>query len=56
LLRSDNDNFRAAVERVEGAIASRLDDPDDVEPEEVLRAALRALGCNDKYVNNLFRQ
>jgi hypothetical protein len=32
-----------------------LDDPDDVDPKSVLKAALRALGCDAKYVSNLLR-
>jgi hypothetical protein len=44
------------VRRVEEAIASRLVDPDDANPEAVVRAAMRALGVEANYVKHMFRE
>ena len=44
-----------AMERVKGAIANELTDPDSAKPETLVRAAMRALGCDADYVKNMFR-
>ena len=45
-----------AMERVTNAIAPKLDDPDAVNAESVVKEAMRALDCRPKkYVENMFR-
>jgi hypothetical protein len=56
LLWDDRDKYRETVRRVEEAIASRLVDPDDANPEAVVRAAMRALGVEANYVKHMFRE
>ena len=45
-----------AMERVTNAIAPKLADPDAVDAESVVKAAMRALGCEKKYVSNMYRE
>ena len=45
-----------AMERVTNAIAPQLADPDALNAESVVKAAMRALGCHKKYVKNMFRE
>lgn len=53
-MTDSHDIFVAAVERVAEAIKPKLADPDK-DAKDVVRAALRALGAERKWVNNVFQ-
>jgi hypothetical protein len=50
-----NTDFEQAVDRVEEKIRPLVFNPDKRTPERVVRAGLRALGADPKWINNLFR-
>jgi hypothetical protein len=53
--RVQDKDLQETVERVTRAIAPKLADPDAPEPQKVIRAAMRALGVDPRYVNDMFQ-
>jgi hypothetical protein len=51
----DRPKDRETLERLKGAVADKLFDPHSVDPEALVKSAMRALGVEAKYVKHMFR-